>query len=531
VLGSSMSRALASRVLDRADLAGPDVWSLELGDLITVDEDSVRFRHDLVRVAAYEGLSVRRRRALHRRAGDVIEGWDETVPLADPVAALAFHATGSGLPDRIVRWNTEAAEAAMTKGAMELAESLLSAVVTAQVQLGSDEEARCSTQRRLGCAAERAGHPESALEALGRAARLADDRGRAMIAEDRSRLLEKLGRYRAALVTTARALKSCPDRELAGHLRLSRATIRNRLGQWGECLELCRGLLEDFAHSDDRRVLAQAHLLAEWCCTSLGLPERADHERAALDLLTELDDSIGLGNLHLNRGESAWRECRALDAIEAFRASSDRYKRAGDVLGAALADNNLAEILTLQFHIDAAEDLLARARRVTQAANYPHGVMTTISGLSRIAAWTGRTAEAVALQTEALSGFRALRADDFVADSLVRLVEIHVIAGDVGAALDAAAEARVAVAHLGDVAILPATLSRLQARALLLADRPDEARVEFQTAFDLATTDGFVYEVALASMGLGRLNDDDARVSAAMAQLSELGVLAPPPGS
>jgi hypothetical protein len=74
-------------------------------------------------------------------------------------------------------------------------------------------------------------------------------------------------------------------------------------------------------------------------------------------------------------------------------------------------------------------------------------------------------------------------------------------------------------------------LARLEARALLLDGRADEARVAFERALRLANDDGFVYEVALASMGLGRLDGDVARVSAAMAQLSELGVLAPPPGS
>ncbi|MEY2415020.1 MAG: hypothetical protein QOH53_354, partial [Ilumatobacteraceae bacterium] len=232
VLGSTMNRSLASRVLERPDLVDAATWQRELGDLMTLGEETARFRHDLVRVAAYEGLSIRRRRELHRRAGDVIEAWDESVPLADPVAALAFHATGSAIPERIIRWNREAAEAAMTKGAMEIAESLLTGVVLAQREVGADRLERCAIQRRLAHAAERAGHPGPALEALSEAARLADERDRAVIAEDRSRLLEKSGRYRAALVTTSRALKSCVDPDVSGHLRLSRATIRNRLGQW-----------------------------------------------------------------------------------------------------------------------------------------------------------------------------------------------------------------------------------------------------------------------------------------------------------
>ncbi len=528
VLGSAMSRSLASRVLGRSDLAEAETWQRELGDLMVLDEDTVRFRHDLIRAAAYEGLSVRRRRAVHRRAGDVIEEWGDSAPVADPVAALAFHATGSGLPERIIRWNHEAASDAMDRGAMEIAEWLLRDVTGAQREIGAKPADCCTTLQLLAVAAERAGHPEPALEALTRASRLAEPTERALIAVDRARQLEKLGRYRAALQTTARALRTCPDPEVSGHLRLARATIRNFLGQWSECLELSQALLRDFEHSDDQRLLAQAHLLAEWCCMYLGLPERVEHERAATALLTELDDSIGLANLLLNRGESAWRECRVLEAMADFRASSDRYKRAGDVLGAALADNNLAEILTLKLQLDDAEGLLTRAQRVTQAAHYPHGTFTTVSGLSRIAAWRGEIETALRLQSDALNGFRHLRADDLVVDSLVRLVEIHVIGGDASAALVAADEAGTALAQLGHVPVVPSTLNRLRARALRLAGRDGDARRAFEVARDLATRDGFTYEIALSSIGLAHMNGDDAGVAAGLAQLTELGVALPP---
>src|SRR6185503_2724393 len=130
------------------------------------------------------------------------------------------------------------------------------------------------------------------------------------------------------LVTTARALKSCRDTDVAGHLRLSRASIRNHLGEWKECLELSRTLLRDFAGSDDKRLLAQGHLLAEWCCSCLGLPERVEHEQAALALLNSLDDSIGLANLFLNLGASAVQELRVTDAVADLRTNSEYYERA-----------------------------------------------------------------------------------------------------------------------------------------------------------------------------------------------------------
>lgn len=533
VLGSSMNRELAGRVLERSDLALARTWEQELGDLVIVDGDVVSFRNDLVRLAAYEGLSVRRRRAVHGRAADIIEEWGDSVPIADPVSALAFHAAGSGRAERIVRWGGEAAEAAIERGAMEIGESLLVDVVAAQRRLGATDSERCATYRRLAFAAERAGHPEAALEALGAAARLTDDRERAVIAIDRARLLEKLGRYRAGLALTARAIKACPDPAVSVRLRIARATIYNFRGQFRECLELCEGVLNEVGQTDDRQLIAQAHLLAEWCCATMGRPERSAHEEVAMALLSELDDSIGLANLYLNQGVSAWQESRVSDAIADFQKSSERYLRAGDVVGAALADNNVAEILTLQCRLDEAEVLLENAQRVLQAASYPLGAVITMSGLSRIAAWRGRNADALRLQSDALERFRELGAEDHAVESLVRLVEIHVLTGEAAAAaaLDAANEARRVLEGAGDVPVLPGTLSRLEARARRLSGDVAGARSMFQDALDLGTRDGFDYEVALASLAIARMEEDDDRITGALAKLSELGVLTPPPGS
>ena len=424
-----------------------------------------------------------------------------------------------------------AAEAALDAGAMEIGESLLADVSDAQRRLGVDRTQRVATLRRQAMAAERSAQPEKALTILGHTARLADPHERPSIAVDRARLQEKFGRYRAALATTTRALAACSDPATSGHLLMSRATLWTFQSRWRPCLDLCHEILSDSNHADDPRLLAQAHLLAEWCCGALRLPERAAHAQAAFDLLTEVGDSIGLANLLLNRGEHAWRENRPAEAISDYRTSSAYYTRAGDVLGAALADNNLAEILTLQFHLDEAERLLVHARRVTQAASYPHGTLATMSGLSRIAAWRGRIDEAMALQSEALSGFRDLHAADFVADGLVRVVEIHVIAGDPTAALHAADVAHVAIQRLGNVPVLPATLGRLRAQALLASGRTPEARAQFERALADARLEGFAYEEVLATLGLARLDGDQGGVASALARLGQLGVLAPPPGS
>jgi len=531
ILGATFDRELAARVLESPDLIDPAVWTDQLGGLVTIDDASVRFRHDLVRVAAYEGLSVRRRRAVHRRAGDVIEAWGDSAPVSDRVAVLAFHATGSGIASRVVEWNQKAADAALAKGAVEIAERLLSDVVQAQRETRASHDARRGTFCQLAVAAERAGHPEPALDAYRRAARLASEAERAQIAVDRVRVLTLLGRYRSGLVATARAMHTCQDANVHGHLVLGRARIRNYLGQWTECLALAEGLLEDGAATrGNTRLRAQAHVLSEWCCSALGLPQRAAHEAEAERLLTELDDSIGLGNLYLNVGVTAWQECRVADAVSALRAASSRYQRAGYVVGAALADNNLGEILTVQFRLEAAESLLTRASRVLRAADYPNGLFMTISGLSRILAWRGQVEQAAEMQYEALDGFRTLGAVDYVADSLLRLVEIHVLAGNADAALSVADEAASSLASLGEIPVLPAILARLRGQARVLAGRPQDARLDFERARSLAERDASPYELGLAEIGLGRIDRDQQFIDSGLARLAALEVLAPPPG-
>jgi tetratricopeptide (TPR) repeat protein len=522
---------LAARILERPELIDPALWTATFGDLVVIDGPTVQFRHDLVRVASYEGLSVRRRKAVHARAGDVIEAWGEGAPVADFVAALAFHATGSGIATRIAEYNQRAADAAMAKGAMEVAERLLRDVIAAQREMRAARGLRLAALRQLASAAERAGHPDASLDASRRAGRMAPSAERAEIAVDRVRVLTFVGRYRAGLVLTARSLAACNDPAMRGHLVLARARIRNYLGQWKQCLTLAEELLADSSTVADKRLEAQAHILSEWCCSALGLPGQAAHADRAEQLLIELDDSLGLGNLYLNRGISAWTQARATDAVADFAMSSERYERAGYVLGAALSDNNIAEVRTLQMRLDEAERLLTHAKRVTQAANYPLGTFITMSGLSRVAAWRGDTELGRTLQSEALAGFRILGADDYAADSLVRQVEIAVIAEDWTGALALADATDHAITALGDIPVLPAMLCRLRGRALEAMHRGGEARAAYARAIELSSTDGFRYEVALASIGLGRVEGDDAAIERALDRLREIDVLSLPPGA
>ena len=73
VLGLRFRSALVEQLLDEPAAAGAAAWR-RLDDFVTQDGAGFyRFRHALMRDAAYEGLAYRRRRDLHVRAGESIE--------------------------------------------------------------------------------------------------------------------------------------------------------------------------------------------------------------------------------------------------------------------------------------------------------------------------------------------------------------------------------------------------------------------------------------------------------------------------
>jgi hypothetical protein len=79
------------------------------------------------------------------------------------------------------------------------------------------------------------------------------------------------------------------------------------------------------------------------------------------------------------------------------------------------------------------------------------------------------------------------------------------------------------------VPVVPSTLARLRARALFDVGREHEAAESLERALSLATDDGYTYEIALSSLTLGRLRDDEQQVRRALEQLHDLGVAGVPP--
>jgi len=311
---------------------------------------------------------------------------------------------------------------------------------------------------------------------------------------------------------------------------LVRAVVRHYQGRLAEALSISAEALELAAEAGDLGLQAQAHLQLEMNYEGLRLPERAEHEAAAMALLVELDDAVGLGNLLLNRGVGEFNRSDWTSAVQTFDRAAEEYLRGGDVVGAALARNNQAELLSYQFRLEEAGALFEDVRRQCRAAGYGHGVAIADSGLSRVAAWTGDLDRADALLAAALADFETIGMTEMVADTLLRRAELALLADDPGTALDLVRRSTELLADLPDAGPLPCVAARLEATCHSVVGDTGRAVGGFRHAVDFAQRAGFVYEQAVAEICLAQCDDASGdRTAAAFQILDQLGVLAPPP--
>jgi hypothetical protein len=101
-----------------------------------------------------------------------------------------------------------------------------------------------------------------------------------------------------------------------------------------------------------------------------------------------------------------------------------------------------------------------------------------------------------------------------------------VAAGRPAAALDLAGRVRATAQNHGAPPALLSMLQRVAGWAKAQQGHPEEARIRFSEALELARSVDAGYEEALALEALGRLSGDPTELDAAAAILDRLGVVA-----
>jgi tetratricopeptide (TPR) repeat protein len=506
----------------------PDVDDLErwerLAEFVGWEgSGSLRFHHDLFRAVSYEGLSFRRRREVHARLARALAARGADASL------LSVHFLYAQEHEQAWRYSVEAAREAQERYANADAAELYARALEAASDLDLPPEAVVPIAENLGDVAELAARYAQAEAAYTRARKLAPAEG-----AEQPRLLwkegvlrERRGKYSDALRWYGRGLKALDGDdsrqalELRAELELAYAGAKHRQGRFADAVDWASRAAEHAEAAGLRSQLAHAYQLLQIAHARLGDKDRSFRAKA-LPIYEELGDLIGQARVLNDLGVEAYFEGRWDEASACYRRCRDVSERGGDVVVAATARNNEAEILSDQGRLDDARVLLEEALRVWRAAGYRVGIALATSNLGRLAARCGSFEEAHSLFDAALAQFEELGADALLAETRARVAECLVLEGR-------HKEATALVASLLDngAGSQLAVLERLAGYAIVQSRAPfARAKAHFDASAEAARAADAPYELALTLRAVAETGGEDSGESAAI--FERLGVVSTP---
>ena len=514
VLGTAFPLDLLEEMLeDRASaIRDPDTW-LRLADYLLLSDGGLRFRHALIRDAAYEGLPYRRREQLHEKVGTTIERANG--PASDEQAEiLSMHFFHAHVNDKAWRYSRLAGERARSKFAnIEAAGFYRRALSAGRGLPDLAKPEMADVFRSLGDVSDRAGQYGDAAAAY-RSARklLTGDRLaeaelllKEGIIRDRSgRYTQALGWYRRGLTTLDPVDSDNAADSARAQLAVWYAAARRQQGKLKEAIKWCLRAIEHAQTGGNKEALAHAYRLLDWIYTELGSPERASYRGLALPLYEELGDLGGQADVLNQLGMDSYFEGRWSEAIDYYHRGEEVAEKTGDAVTAAHGTNNIAEILSDQGHLDAAEPLFQQAYRVWRAARFSLGVPFAISNLGRLAARAGRFEEAHERLAEAATQFRDIGAEGQALEAEARIAEAYLLAGHADQALELATRTLQLATALGGLTVLRAMLHRLRGWALM-PDDTAAARRALEESLALGRSVQADFEVAQTLVALAEI--------------------------
>ena len=512
-----LAEILAGELDDVTDL---ERWD-RLREFVSFAEQNVlSFLHDLFRLAAYEGLSFRRRRELHARVGAALERRGGEPSL------LSLHFLNAEEFEKAWRYAVDAGDAARARYANVVAAELYARglACTDRLELPAADVARVA--EALGDVAELAARYDDAGAAYARARKLvaADAIAAARLLRKEGVLRERHGDYSGALRWYGRGLKALPETDDADVLRnraeleLAYAGVKHRQGRFEDAVEWAARAAGHAETAGHRNGLAHAYYLLDIAHTRLGVSERP-YRGLALELYAETGDLIGQSRALNNLGVDSYFHGRWDEALEYYRHCREASERAGAVVVGAIATNNGAEILSDQGRLGDALAQFEEALRVFRAAGYRAGAASVTANLGRLAAREGRFDDAHRLLAEALAEFTEIGADSSAFEARAREAECYVLEGrfkDANALLktllgDGASSQRAMLERLVGYAVV-------QSRASL-----SKAQPHFAASLEAARVADEQYELALTMRAIAKTSGGDSAEADEI--LARLGVV------
>ena len=529
LLGASFDRALLISTLEGEAELDDQLWERLHG---IVDPDAtgrMRFRNTLVRDAAYEGLSFRRRTELHARVAQAIESAaaapDEEAPM------LALHFFEAHRHDKAWHYGRVAGDRARAVAAPVEAARFYELALTAggRVKDIGDRD-RADVWVALGAVRETAGMFGASFEALRRATKLLPDPvERARMFALRARARVRTGAYTNALRETTAGLQlveRLDSREATGAratLRSIRSEVRMLQGHPREAIALAELAVEEGRRVDELVGLTNAYTALDASYQLLGRPEKAVNEWLSLEIYTRLGNATACGISELNLGVQAYADGRWSEAADLYTRAQEDSLRAGDRPNAAVAAVNLGELLVSRGDLDEAERVLTDARRVLRSTGRIPFALFAEAQLARCALESGdvtRAAESLErIAVEAAQGDHSA----VVLEVAIYRALAYERAGRAAAglaAIDAAADA-----GGEEAALYAAPVERVRAACLTSLGRFDEARRALARALESALAQGLLYEQLLVRRARAELADGEGAKAEELREAERLAEL------
>lgn len=538
VLGRSFRVSVLSDLLDDPGTVVDDATRKELADILEPDGvGRLRFRHALLRDAAYGSLPYQQRRHLHLLAArsTVRRAKDRPADYADN---LALHYSMSGDAPNTWRWAHLAAEQARAAFANPEAAAQYQRALAAADRLSGVSEAEVSrTWESLGDVLIPMGRYSDAIRAFRSAAQAApsDPVRRARLVAKRARAQERAQRFRgayrdlSAASALARSAASTEGRQVEAEIAATRAFLLTFQDRFVEARRHARRAIALAQASGSDEAVALACVALETSLALMGLPADGSHLERALRIYQRTNNLERQSATLSNLGAIAYWAGSWSTARQRYDEAARIADRIGDVAGAAISRGNLAEILVNQGRTEEARPIL-EASLVTLRS----------TGLSADAGFVevllARCLTAIGDYDSAATTLRRLREllldagqPDTAFAAAIALADNDVEAGRADAALATLDEAVSRSRESGSV--LTPACQVVRAQALDTLGRPAEAADAAREGLAEATEQGLVLEQALLGAVLSRTDpgltdlERSAGRAEASAQLRRLGVV------
>ncbi len=533
VLGLAFNEADLRALLADREVPTSRSSMRRLGEFIEVEgHGRLRFRHALIRDAAYAGLPIKSRRALHGRVGQTLEA-AAAGDVEEQAELLALHFFEAGRMDKAWRYGRAAADRAVQKYAYVAAAEFLTRATTAARHLGDlapldlaeAYEGLADARLRVGVLAD--------ARAAYRAARqlVPDDPIRtADLLRKEAQVEYRLDRVPQSMRTLTRAMRVIGMRVIGeaaepdviaerARLDCAYARCREKQGRYREAVRWGRQAEQSASEAGDRRALAEAYEALHSASSMAGLDQPEPYGLLALRLFEELDDREAQSRALNNLAVLAWFEGRGPEALAMFERARDTAAEAGDTLGAAASAHNVGDVLLRQGRLAEAEAVLSRLLPTFKGLGSEDYWASTLRWLGLAAVRAGRVEEGREQIERARAVFVGLGLAAEVAETDAAVVEALLASAEPAAAVELAADATARASALGADYLLP-SLHRLHGAALLEAGQPAEAIDALNAAMRACGTEG-ASEVGFILADLARANaETDPAASLAYAEQS-----------